>query len=391
MDGGSLKRGSLLPVALISRKLTKGFLKRLTGESVQVPSREGTLQRGSREVASSALAFRRRLQIMGTEEDARKLFVAGLPDTVTDDGLRALFTGTGSRIDELSLPRDRATGRPRGFAFVTLSSAEDAQRSREQLDGSLLEGRSISVRPFSSGPPRGPGGPGAFGGPPGGGYAPGGGGGGGGGGGFGGGGFGGAERRPPPRDDSNRTLYVGNLPYDIEETDLRALFAQMGAKDLDRVHLPMDHATGRKRGFAFVSFISEDAAKLSLEVLGNLTVRGRPCTVHLAHPRGERPARPERSFGGPGGGPGGPGGPSGFRSSPPPAGGGMGGPRRTPSFGPPSFGGPGAGRPPPRRAGDEEGAARTAKGVSRKKRLEEEKKRGGGNARRYMDELDDDE
>ena len=306
---------------------------------------------------------------MGTEEDARKLFVAGLPDTVTDDGLRALFSGTGSRIDELSLPRDRATGRPRGFAFVTLSSAEDAQRSREQLDGSLLEGRSISVRPFSSGPPRGATGPGSFGGGAG---AP-------------GAGFGG-ERRPPPRDDSNRTLYVGNLPYDIEEADLRGLFAQMGAKDLDRVHLPMDHATGRKRGFAFVSFISEDAAKAALEVLGNLSVRGRPCTVHLAHPRGERPARPERGFGpGPGGG--GPGGPPGFRSSPPPAG----GPRRTPSFGPPSFGGPGAGRPPPRRAGDEEGAARTAKGVSRKKRLEEEKRRGGGNARRYIDEIDDDE
>jgi RNA recognition motif-containing protein len=311
---------------------------------------------------------------MGTEEDARKLFVAGLPDTVTDEGLRALFSGTGSQIDELSLPRDRATGRPRGFAFVTLSSSEDAQRSREQLDGSLLEGRSISVRPFSSGPPRGAvSGPGSFGGGPGG-PSP--------------GGFGGAERRPPQRDDSNRTLYVGNLPYDIEETDLRALFAQMGAKDLDRVHLPMDHATGRKRGFAFVSFMTEDAAKASLDVLGQLTVRGRPCTVHLAHPRGERPVRPERSFGGPSGpGGGGMGGPPGFRSSPPPAG----GPRRTPSFGPPSFGGPGAGRPPPRRTGDEEGAARSAKGVSRKKRLEEEKKRGGGNARRYMDDVDEDE
>jgi nucleolin len=97
---------------------------------------------------------------MGTEEDARKLFVAGLPDTVTDDGLRALFMSTGSGIDELSLPRDRATGRPRGFAFVTLSSADEAQRAREQLDGSLMEGRSISVRPFTSGPPRG-GAPGA--------------------------------------------------------------------------------------------------------------------------------------------------------------------------------------------------------------------------------------
>jgi nucleolin len=304
---------------------------------------------------------------MGTEEDARKLFVAGLPDTVTDEGLRTLFSSTGSGIDELSLPRDRATGRPRGFAFVTLTSADDAQRAREQLDGSLLDGRSISVRPFSSGPPRaGGGGPMHGGGP--GGFSPG-----------GGGGF---ERRPgggAPRDDSNRTLYVGNLPYDLEEPDLRGIFNQMGAQGLDRIHLPMDHATGRKRGFAFVSFVNEEAAKAALEVVGDLNIRGRQCTVHIAHPRGERPPRPDRpGFGGPPG----LGGP---RSSPPAAMGG-GGPR---AFGPPASPG---GRPMGRRpAEDGEGAARSAKGVSRKKRLEEEKRRGGGNARRYLDDVDDDD
>ncbi len=330
---------------------------------------------------------------MGTEEDARKLFVAGLPDTVTDEGLRALFTSTGSGIDELSLPRDRATGRPRGFAFVTLSSADEAQRAREQLDGSMLEGRSISVRPFSSGPPRA-GGPGMG--------APGPHSGGMGGGGGAGGGF---ERRPPPRDDSNRTLYVGNLPYDIEEGDLRGIFNQLGAKDLDRIHLPMDHATGRKRGFAFVSFQSEDAAKASLDVLGNLAVRGRPCTVHLAHPRGERPPPRERSFGGPGGGGGGfggggfggggggfgGGGGGGFGGGAPgPRPGGFGGGGSRPGFGPPASGDRG-GRPPPRRADEGEGAARGAKGATRKQRLEQEKQRGGGNARRYFDEVDDDE
>jgi RNA recognition motif-containing protein len=310
---------------------------------------------------------------MGTEEDARKLFVAGLPDTMTDEGLRALFVGTGAGIQDLSLPRDRMTGRPRGFAFVTLISADDAQRAREQLDGSLIEGRSISVRPFSSAPPtRGERGPQSFGGPPGGAGGPG-----------GGGGWGERERRPPPRDDSNRTLYVGNLPYDIEETDMRALFTELGATDLDRIHLPMDHATGRKRGFAFVSFISEDAAKAGLNALGNLSVRGRPCTVHLAHPRGERPQRPERSFGGPPGG--------GMRnSSPPGPGRGFGGPPGVGGGGPgaPFPAGPGAERRP-RRPSDEGDRERSAKGVGKKKRLEEEKQRGGGNARRYQEWEDD--
>jgi len=201
----------------------------------------------------------------------------------------------------------------------------------------------------------------------------------------------GGERRPPPRDDSNRTLYVGNLPYDIEEPDLKGIFSQLGAQDLDRIHLPMDHATGRKRGFAFVSFISEDAAKAALEVLGNLAVRGRPCTVHLAHPRGERPPPRAGSFGGgPGMGGGG-------------MGGGMGGPRSGPPSsmgGPRSFGGPGgppggdrmAGgpRPPPRKA-EGEFEPRGPKGMGKKKQLQEERQRGGGNARRYMADIDDDE
>jgi len=336
---------------------------------------------------------------MGTEEDARKLFVAGLPETMTDDGLRTLFTSTGSSITDLSLPRDRATGRPRGFAFVTLSSADEAQRAREHLDGSLVEGRSISVRPFTSGPPRtgGPGGMGpGMGGGMGGGMGPGMGGGMGGGGmgpGMGGGGF---ERRPPPRDDSNRTLYVGNLPYDIEEPDLRGVFTQQGAAGVDRVHLPVDHATGRKRGFAFVAFASEDAAKAALDALATLSIRGRPCTVHLAHPRGERPPpRADRPFGAPGMG-GGPGPGGGMRSSPPPA---MGGAPRGPGFGGGGGGGGGfgppagdrGGRPPVRRGADDDGAARNAKGATRKTRLQEEKRRGGGNARRYFDELDDDE
>jgi RNA recognition motif-containing protein len=175
---------------------------------------------------------------------------------------------------------------------------------------------------------------------------------------------------------------VGNLPYDIEETDLRGIFNQMGAEGLDRIHLPMDHATGRKRGFAFVSFVSEDAAKAGLGAVGDLNIRGRQCTVHIAHPRGERPPpRGDRpAFSGPGGGGGG--GLSGMRSSPPPA---MGGSR---NFGPPAT--PGAGNRPPRRP-DEEGAARAAKGVTRKNRLEQEKRRGGGNARRYMDDVDDDD
>ena len=81
-------------------------------------------------------------------EDARKLFVAGLPDSITEDVLRQLFEATGGTVSEISLPKDRATGRPRGFGFVTLSSSEEAQAARDSLDGcnASITGRLLRER-----------------------------------------------------------------------------------------------------------------------------------------------------------------------------------------------------------------------------------------------------
>src|SRR3954453_10599435 len=87
-------------------------------------------------------------------EDSRKLFVAGLPDSITEEVLRGLFEATGGNVVEVSLPKDRATGRPRGFGFVTLATVEEATSARESLDGSFQGGKSISVRPFQAEPPR---------------------------------------------------------------------------------------------------------------------------------------------------------------------------------------------------------------------------------------------
>jgi len=87
-------------------------------------------------------------------EDSRKLFVAGLPDTITEEVLRQLFEATAAHVVEVSLPKDRATGRPRGFGFVTLATEKEASSARESLDGSFQGGKSISVRPFQAEPPR---------------------------------------------------------------------------------------------------------------------------------------------------------------------------------------------------------------------------------------------
>src|ERR1700678_3604439 len=89
---------------------------------------------------------------MSNEE--AKLFVAGLPDSISEDVLKQLFEATGGKVVSVSLPKDRATGRPRGFGFVTLSTPAEAQAARDALDGSMQGGKSISGRPFRADPPR---------------------------------------------------------------------------------------------------------------------------------------------------------------------------------------------------------------------------------------------
>jgi len=220
-------------------------------------------------------------------EDSRKLFVAGLPDSITEDVLRQLFEATGGNVVEVSLPKDRATGRPRGFGFVTLATMEEAHSARESLDGSFQGGKSISVRPFQAEPPRREGRAPGIGAP----------GGGGGGGGM-GGGLGGPAGAP------DRTLYIGNLPYDASVEEVEGLLNGTGAGPVVRVHLPMD-PDGRKRGFGFVTMASAEAARGAIDALRGADIRGRRLVVNLAHPKGERPPREERppSFGGGGGGP----------------------------------------------------------------------------------------
>ena len=120
-----------------------------------------------------------------------KLYVGNLNFTTTEDTLRNAFAANGRSVKEVAIPSDRETGRPRGFAFVTMGSDADAKAAITAMDGKDLDGRNLKVNEAQDKPrPAGGGGGGG-----GGGFSRGGGGGGGGrGGGGGGGGRGGGDR-----------------------------------------------------------------------------------------------------------------------------------------------------------------------------------------------------
>ncbi|MFO0692090.1 MAG: RNA-binding protein [Polyangiales bacterium] len=124
-----------------------------------------------------------------------RLYVGNLSFQTSQDALQEAFQAIGE-VREVYLPSDRETGRPRGFAFVTMATAQGAQDAIAQLDGRLLDGRPLRVNEAEERPQRGGGGGGGFGGGGGGrgGFGGGGGGGYGGGGGRGGRGGGGGYR-----------------------------------------------------------------------------------------------------------------------------------------------------------------------------------------------------
>jgi RNA recognition motif-containing protein len=84
----------------------------------------------------------------------------------------------------------------------------------------------------------------------------------------------------------NKKLYVGNLPFQTEESDLRDLFAQAGA--VESINVIRDRDTGRARGFAFVEMASEVDAQTAITQFNERPFGGRNLTVNLARPQEPR-------------------------------------------------------------------------------------------------------
>lgn len=74
----------------------------------------------------------------------KKLYVGGLPYSVTEDKLQEIFSAHGT-VESARVITDRFTGRSRGFGFVEMSNEEEAQTAIDSLNGSDLDGRSLTV------------------------------------------------------------------------------------------------------------------------------------------------------------------------------------------------------------------------------------------------------
>lgn len=97
-------------------------------------------------------------------------------------------------------------------------------------------------------------------------------------------------------------IYISNLSFDVNDSDLRELFEEYGAVSSAKVIT--DKFSGKSRGFGFVEMNSEEEGQKAIEELNQAEYDGKVINVSVAKPREDRPDR-KRSFGSGGGGGGG--------------------------------------------------------------------------------------
>ncbi|KAG7537355.1 RNA recognition motif domain [Arabidopsis suecica] len=176
-----------------------------------------------------------------------KLFVGNLPYDVDSQALAMLFEQAGTvEISEVIYNRD--TDQSRGFGFVTMSTVEEAKKAVEKFNRYEVNGRLLTVNIAA---PRG--------------SRP--------------------ERQPRVYDAAFR-IYVGNLPWDVDNDRLQQVFSEHG-KVVD-ARVVYDRETGRSRGFGFVTMSNETEVNDAIAALDGQNLEGRAIKVNVAQERTRR-------------------------------------------------------------------------------------------------------
>ncbi|GMI78225.1 ARABIDOPSIS THALIANA RNA BINDING PROTEIN, APPROXIMATELY 31 KD, 31-kDa RNA binding protein [Hibiscus trionum] len=180
-------------------------------------------------------------------DEEAKLFVGNLPYDVDSQSLAMLF-GKAGTVEIAEVIYNRDTDQSRGFGFITMSSVEEAEKAAETFNGYDLNGRQLTVNKAS---PRGS-----------------------------------RVERPPRVYEQALRVYVGNLPWDVDNARLEQVFSEHGKVVEARV--VYDRETGRSRGFGFVTMSSETELNDAIAALDGQSLDGRALRVNVAEQRPRR-------------------------------------------------------------------------------------------------------
>lgn len=85
---------------------------------------------------------------------------------------------------------------------------------------------------------------------------------------------------------NNKKLFVGSLPWSVDDAKLTEIFAQAG--NVVSAQVVKDRDTGRSRGFGFVEMSTDEEAQAAVNNLNGTDIEGRKIVVNIARPREDR-------------------------------------------------------------------------------------------------------
>ncbi len=91
-------------------------------------------------------------------------------------------------------------------------------------------------------------------------------------------------------------IYVGNLPYNITDESLEAMFSEFGT--VENIKLVMDRFSGRPKGFGFLEMPDNSEADKAMKALNGKQMDGRAIKVNQANPEGKKQKKTRRRGGG---------------------------------------------------------------------------------------------
>ncbi|KAI0236652.1 ELAV-like protein 2 [Lamellibrachia satsuma] len=173
----------------------------------------------------------------GGEPDSKtNLIINYLPQTMTQDDIRSLFTSIGE-LESCKLIRDKTTGQSLGFGFVNYKRTEDAEKAINSLNGLRLQNKTIKV----------------------------------------------SVARPSSESIKGANLYISGLPKNITQQDIENMFAPCGNIITSRIL--SDSQTGISKGVGFIRFDQRHEAERAIKQLNGTIPEGatEPITVKFAN------------------------------------------------------------------------------------------------------------
>ncbi|CAN6210073.1 unnamed protein product [Urochloa humidicola] len=204
---------------------------------------------GEEEEASAAVEEEEEVGEYVEPPEEAKVYVGNLPYDIDSERLAQLFEQAGV-VEVAEVIYNRETDQSRGFGFVTMSTIEEAEKAVEMFHRYDVNGRLLTVNKAA---PRGS-----------------------------------RVERPPRQFGSSSSfrIYVGNLPWQVDDSRLVQMFSEHG-KVVD-ARVVYDRETGRSRGFGFVTMATQDELDDAIAALDGQSLDGRALRVNVAE---ERPRR----------------------------------------------------------------------------------------------------